>query len=326
MPPTAADKHLWVSLAADQHGLIARGQLLAAGLTRSEARRHVRSGRWQPVLPGVYATFTGALDHRTAVWAAVLYAGPGAVAGFRTALWLSGVLDDPPSVVEVCIPESRRVRAQPGLRVTRTRRLPAAAHPAAQPPRLRLEEALLDATDRTADLGPVLDLLFRATQRRLTTADRLSEALARRPRHRWRRLIGEALADVADGAASPLERRYLTDVERPHALPQAVRNRPERPVPGGPSEYRDVDYPAWRTVVELDGRRAHPEDRAFRDHRRDNRAAVGGRTTLRYGWHDVAGDPCAVAAQVGAVLRRNGWGGQIQACGPQCRAPGLMAA
>ena len=48
--------------------------------------------------------------------------------------------------------------------------------------------------------------------------------------------------------------------------------------------------------------------------RRDNAAAVDGRTVLRYGWADVAGRPCEVAAQVADVLRAAGWRGVLRRC------------
>ena len=73
----------------------------------------------------------------------------------------------------------------------------------------------------------------------------------------------------------------------------------------------------WLTVVELDGRAAHPADEAFRDHRRDG-AAVAGDVVLRYGWRDVVDHPCQVAAEVAAVLQRRGWSGTPLPCGPRC--------
>jgi hypothetical protein len=74
-------------------------------------------------------------------------------------------------------------------------------------------------------------------------------------------------------------------------------------------------------VVELDGREAHPTDQAFRDLRRDNQVTVTGRTVLRYGWRDVVGEPCAVAAQVGLALQQRGWSGSVGRCGAGCPIP-----
>jgi very-short-patch-repair endonuclease len=74
-------------------------------------------------------------------------------------------------------------------------------------------------------------------------------------------------------------------------------------------------------VVELDGRDAHPDAERFRDRRRDNRVVVSGRLSLRYGWREISDDPCAVAAEVAAVLRHLGWVGEFRMC-PRCHRGG----
>ena len=308
----------WEPLAASQDGVIARRQLLAAGLTPAGARTQLDAGRWRPLLPGIYLTHTGPADERARIWAGVLYCGPGAMAGAGTALWLAAAIDESPSLVSIVVPAHRRVTRQPGLRIRYSRLLPQEAHPSACPPRLRLEAAVLDVVDRTTSAQVVLDLVMRVTQRRLTTAARLGTALRGRRRQRWRSLLNELLADVAAGAASPLEHRYLNDVERAHRLPHGERNLPEYVDGATSSRYRDVRYRPWGVVVELDGREAHPGTEAFRDMRRDNGAVTVGEVVLRYGWRDVAGDPCSVAAQVGEVLHRYGWGGVPARCGPHC--------
>ncbi|SEE33058.1 hypothetical protein [Jiangella alba] len=65
-----------------------------------------------------------------------------------------------------------------------------------------------------------------ACQRRLTTPQRLADALTRRKKIRWRPMTEAMLADVADGAQSPLELRHLRRVERAH---RGTRPRPARP-------------------------------------------------------------------------------------------------
>ena len=45
----------------------------------------MRSGRWQRLQRGVYATFSGEPTRQTALWAALLRAGPGAVLSHQTA-------------------------------------------------------------------------------------------------------------------------------------------------------------------------------------------------------------------------------------------------
>lgn len=93
------------------------------------------------------------------------------------------------------------------------------------------------------------------------------------------------LLEVGEGVTTPLERHYVRDVERAHALPRGSRNQLD--VGGGRRRYRDVRYQRWRLVVELDGRAAHPEDEREFDDLRDNEVATRGERTLRYGWRSV---------------------------------------
>ena len=51
------------------------------------------------------------------IWAALPYAGRDAAASPRTALWLWKLVDDPPKVIDVVVPENRKVLAQQHLRV-----------------------------------------------------------------------------------------------------------------------------------------------------------------------------------------------------------------
>lgn len=305
----------WQQIAANQHGVIGRRQLLAVGLTGSQARRYLANGQWRTVFPGVYLTHAGPVSGYGIAWAALLYAGDGAALSHGTALWLDGVIDTAPVSVHVTIPEQRRVAGQTRLRIHRSTALSVSVHPSRTPTRTRIEHSVLDHL-QTADPNAVIDVLTSSTQRRLTTAARLRDALADRLRHPHRSLITEVLTEVAEGVQSPLERRYLRVVERAHGLPRGLRNRIEHSATG--NRYHDVRYRRWFTVVELDGRSAHPLDQAFRDLRRDNRLVVAGDAVLRYGWRDVVGRACAVAAEVAAVLQARGWPDTPRPCSDRC--------
>lgn len=302
-----------------QDGVATRRQLLARGVSDAQLRARLRTGRWQGMDVGVYATFSGPAPPRTLVWAAILRAGPGAVAGPRTSLWLAGATDRLPSRLDVVVPGERRVRGVGQVKVSRRGRLAEAAHPASRPPRLRLEVAVLDVCGDCDRPEAAVDLVVRVVQRRLTTAARLREWLAAQPRHCRRRLLADVLADVEQGVRSALERRWLNDVQRAHGLPRSVLNQGDDGE--GRRRYRDVVFVEFGLVVELDGREAHPADQAFRDRRRDNLVTVGGRRTLRYGWREISQDPCGVAAEVAAVLTCLGWTGTPHPCGPTCRLP-----
>ncbi len=155
----------WRQVAAAQDGVLSRAQAIECGLSPSYIRSRLQ-GDWRTVHAGVYVTFTGPLPFRTRVWAAVLYAGPGAMASHETAAWLQGLIDRPPSAVDVSIPHKRKVRRQPGIRLHRRVNSASVAHPARLPPQTRLEVTVLDLVHDTENVGLVIDVVLRACQRR----------------------------------------------------------------------------------------------------------------------------------------------------------------
>ncbi len=135
---------------------------------------------------------------------------------------------------------------------------------------------------------------------------------------RWRGELVEALGLISAGAHSLLEYRYVHLVERPHGLPTATRQA--KISADDQNRYLDNLYQDYNVCVELDGLQAHPEDQRWHDLRRINSILEHGITTLRYGWIDVNHYSCATAAQIGAVLHRQGWPDTIHPCG-RCRVP-----
>lgn len=300
-----------------QGGVVARRQLLGLGVTDAAIGAQLAAGRWARLHPGVYAVSTGPPPRATQLWAALLVSGPGSVLSHRTAAEEDGLVDDTGSLVHVSVPHERRVTAPAGVRVHRVVLLDARRHPARTPPRTRTEDTVVDLVDAAHDAGAVVDVLARAVQRRLTTPPRIRGAAGERSRLRWRALLLDVLADVEDGAETPLERHFLRGVERAHGLPRGTRQARTRE--GG---WWDVRYDRWRVVVELDGRAFHPLWRADEDHARDNAAALhDGTVTLRYGWAAVTGGRCTTADQLATVLRARGWPGRARRCGPDCRLP-----
>jgi hypothetical protein len=279
-------------------------------------KANVRARRWTRLFRGVYATFSGAPSRPSLVWAAVLRAGTGAVLSHHTAAEVQGLIDPSTGPIHVTVPASRAVDRIPGVIVHRSRRLAVSRHPSRALPQTRLEETVLDLTQAASTLDEAMGWLARAVGSRLTTPDRIATAVALRGRVRWRRPLLAALTDVDDGCHSLLELRYLNRVERPHGLPKADR---QSPTTGVRRRYRDVHYRRYRTVVELDGRVAHPEYLKGRDRRRNNAETEAGNQPLTYGWSDVEDWPCESAVQVGAVLHTGGWTGEPHPCGrPDC--------
>jgi hypothetical protein len=313
LPPACRDA------AALQAGVISREQAILGGLSPDAIDWLLRSGRWQRLQRGAYAVFTGEPPREATLWAMVHRAGPGAVLSHQTAAELCTLTDDPSTLVHLTIPEGRRARNIPGAVVHRSRRLERARHPVLLPPRTRIEETVLDLVQQSGTFERAFDWASRACQRRLTTTGHLRDALSMRPKIRWRTELGQALTDIADGVHSPLEDRYLNDVERAHGLPSAAHQDEVARDQG--KNYRDNLYEAYRVCVELDGRIAHPDDKRWQDRHRDNTAAAEGLVTLRFTWADVTRQPCRTAWLVARALQQGGWPGTPRPCGPGCRIP-----
>ncbi len=301
-----------------QSGVLSRQQALTGGLAAAVIDSQLRLNRWQPLQRGVYAAFTGTPDRNAELWAAVLRAGAEAALSHRTAAELYELARPAAGPIHLTMPPGRRARNIRGAVVHYSRALDAARHPALLPPRTRVEDTVLDLTQDAASFDEAFDWLCRAVGRRLTTPARLRDSLQARPRARWRIDLLAALADIAGGAQSPLERRYVRDVERAHGLPAARRQA--RIVAGDRTRYLDNLYEGARLAVELDGRAAHPPEQRWADSKRDNAHAALGILTVRYNWADVTTRPCLVAAEVAALLRQRGTAVMLRRCGPACRA------
>jgi hypothetical protein len=299
--------------------VIATWQATYAGLGRRQIENLVRAGRWRRLHLGVYAAFTGRPPRDAVLWAAALRAGPQAILSHETAAGLYGILEDRSRLIHVTIPHPQRLRPIAGLVIHRSSRILLTRDDGYAPPRAMVEETVLDLAQSARSFDDVVSLLARSCQRHLTTPYLLATTLEARPKMRWRAEIGFALQDVSRGVHSPLEYRYLRDVERAHGLPAA--DRQAEALKRGRRVFRDARYRKYGVVVELDGRASHPDDQRREDSRRDNAAAADGLFTLRYGWADVTEHACETAFEVGTVMSRRGWPGPLRRCGPDCRLP-----
>ncbi|NHC13695.1 hypothetical protein [Motilibacter deserti] len=307
----------WLMQVAQKQGcVISRGQALQV-LSTDALDWRLESGRWRTVHRAVYCVDQGPLTPLGEIWAAVLACGRGATASHGSAAWLWGLLDAPPAQPTIVIPADRRIAPPAGVHVRRSKLLHGSTHPSAAPRRTRLEHTVLDLAATARTLDDALALVAQAVQRRLTTPERLRDAASRHGRFHRRRDVLGVLDDVAAGAHTLLELRYLRDVERRHGLPTGRRQA--REVVSVATVYRDVDYEDYGVLIELDGRLGHsrPQD-IWRDMARDNAVTLGARATLRYGYPDVTGRPCEVAKQVGTLLIARGWTGPIRRCGATC--------
>lgn len=269
----------------DQHGVLSRRQVLELGYDDACIERMVRRKEWARVHRGVYVDHTGPLSWGQRAWAAVLFCWPAALCadsallGFglaaagRRAADLERAFGIPGRArigaqmstapgdgqIHVAVDQSRRVRRIDGVRVHRLVGFDRALHPSRRPPTLRLEHAVLDVASAAHDEAAAITVIADACQSRRTTPARLARALRPRVRLRGRAFLLDVLEDVAGGAYSVLEHRYLTRVERPHGLPPGARQR--RVARGGrrrTATSSTADWAPWWSSTARRGGHHHP--------------------------------------------------------------------
>jgi very-short-patch-repair endonuclease len=292
-----------VEIAAGQHGVVTRRQLLAAGLTPRAIQGRLESRRLRPLHPGVYLVGP-ILPPWAREMSAVLASGAGARASHRTAasLWDLDPKPDPRLPVEVKVP-GRRVVRRPGIRAYRAldleARPPAAAHgiPATDP-----TETIVDLSAVLG--GPDLErLVARAERARLTTFDDLQRAVGRHSRRRGipalRSLLGQ------DGGPA-LTRSELEDRFR-HAVRHFQLPPPRFNVRVHGYEV-DCFWPEVSLAVELDGADYHRSWQSQQnDRRRDGDLASRGVHVVRITWDQLVRElePTVVRVAQTLAVRRD---------------------
>jgi len=300
-------------LAREQTGVISRAQAAGFGLTAAVIARLLAQGSWGSLERGIFLVPDIEPSWLGQVWAATLLGGFGARAAGRSAARLDGLLDEDPSPIEILIPFDRRCGDRSWVVFRRERDRVRSASTGAQPSRTRIADTVIDLCAGASESSCV-DLVTKAVQRRLVRVEDLLAAVGCRKIVTHRTLLTALLADVAGGVHSTLEFRYLVDVERAHGLPTAQRQQ----IRPGRNGFLDVLYAEYALVVELDGRIGHVGEGKFRDRARDNAHTKVGLRSLRFGWHEVAGNPCGIATDVAELLIGLGWNGLPSTCA-RCR-------
>ena len=250
-----------------QGGVVSRAQLVKAGLTPSAIKHLLSTERLISIYRGVYAFGNPAVSDRGRIVAALLAAGPKALASHWTAAYLYELISTLPAVVDVTMPGRPR-RSRPTLTIHRT----------TTPMETRRRQGIPVTTPlRTlSDLGFPQDLVGDALAKRLI-----------RP---------EDLGPGREPTRSKLERRLLPLIRRA-GLPEPLVNHPIGPYTV------DFVWPEQRVLVETDGYATHGHRAAFeRDRARDAALQAAGYVVLRFTHRQVTRRPMVVIAQLAAVL------------------------
>jgi very-short-patch-repair endonuclease len=294
---------LVAAIAAQEHGVVARDQVLTTGVNASRLKRWAAQGRLEMVHAGVYRLAGTPETWEQRLMASVLAGGPGAVASHRSAARLMALGDS--EELEISVPASRRPVIQ-GVRIHRVRDLDRATIvrrngiPTTNPTRTLV--------DLGAVYGPTLveDALDRALTRRIITVgllERELELLARPGRNGVGalRAVLDRRAMGAERPDSVLEAR-MARLFRAWSLPPAVFQYEVR-VAGRLVARVDFAYPELRLAIEVDGWETHSSPRELQyDLDRQNALVAAGWTVLRFTWVDVVRRPAKVAARIQAAL------------------------
>jgi len=270
-------------IAADQRGIIARPQLLTAGVTNAAIDRALRSGRLHHIHKGVYSTQAPELATEDALLiAALLAAGDGAVLSHGTAAWRWQIIPAPPSEIELTVPRDRR--APPGLRLFRSQFRPGDLILDARFPSTSVPRTLLDLATRYEHRALLKALAEAEFHHDLRPTD--IQATLRRG-HPGSANLRKALDHHTPGhgqTKSQLERRFRKLLIQ-HQIELPLRNEPL-----GPWTI-DCLWPDRRVAVELDGRQHERPNQADSDDDRDLWLRLHGYIARRYGERQVKGRP-----------------------------------
>jgi very-short-patch-repair endonuclease len=267
-------------LAARQHGIVTRRQLLALGFGRRSIEHRIARGRLFSVSRGVYAVGWPVLNQRRRWMAAVLAGGEGAALGHRSAaaLWEIG---DEGGWIDISIRRRCELRS-PGVRFR--------GRPSLAPGHLVLRDdiTVTSPAQTLVDLATELDptALERAVndadKRDLIDPEALREELTRfggdpgiRP---LRHLLDKLFFRLSDSDLEIYFRRIVGVAKLPIPLTKQRVNGFEV----------DFFWPDLGLVVETDGLRYHRTPSAqLRDARRDRAHVMAGMTPLRFTHYEV---------------------------------------
>lgn len=296
-----ADERALQALAARQHGLASREQLLRLGFTARQISGRTTRGLWRRAAPCVYDVAPAAIDPLRGLQASLL--ATDGLASHRSAAHLLGFVDDVPAIAEIVVANPVTPRGVPAvvhrsLHLPREDRTRVGPMPCTAPLRTLLD--LASVVD-----GEVLeDAVARAFARRRTSAARLHRYLdasfAGRPGAVALRAVAELYVDRTEETQSRLE-VIVERAVRVRGIPRPVRQLRVR----FPGRYYDLDlaWPAEKVFVEADGYVRHATPRRFsKDHERQNQLVIAGWLPLRYAWRVARQQPRRVEDEVARAL------------------------
>ena len=299
----AADVVL-ATAAGARHGIVSRAELLALGFSTGEIDRRLERGVLVAPHRGVYRHAAAPWTPNARLLAAVLAAGPDAVASHRSAATLHGLRDVLRWRPEVTVPGTR-LPAYTGVTRHRTDLLETTDVGS-------IDRIPVTSLPRTLlDLGAVVafEVVERAAQDAMlrdavSAVDLICvlERVGRRGRRGTAALRAVVRSSLPPkGTESRLELDLLRLV-RTCPVPEPTLQHPIM-VADGRRVRLDLAWPDCRVAVEADGRRWHATRQEFERDLVRSRSIVGaGWRHYRYGWTDVRHRAATVRAEITAAV------------------------
>lgn len=290
----------------EQLGVIGRSQAMESGLSRGAINRLTQpGGRWQKIMPGVYATTTGTVDPDQRAMAALLHAGPqsvitGAAAVRRHRMRCAGLNE-----IDVLVPLGVRVQSSQFVRVIHTSRMPDEIYRTGQIRFAPLDRAVADAARGMTRLGDVRAVVAEVIQQGRCDLPSLARELREGP-SAGSHLYRKALAEVSAGVRSAAE-GDLKELIEGSGMEQPIYNATLYAADGTFLGVADAWWQRAAVAAEVDSREYHlsPEDYA-RTTTRHNRMAEHGVNVLHFLPSTLKRDPSRVLANLrGAIQRGN---------------------
>jgi len=274
-------------LALVQHGVIARWELRALGLSDDAIDRRIAAGRLHRLYQGVFAVGHLVLTIKGRWMAAVLAGGTDAVLSHASAAaaWELRPIGSGPSHVTIPAQTGRKRRA--GIRIHRSSTLP--------PAEMTVHRGIPITTPLRTVIDVATTLKGRPLEQALDRAEQLHLVDFAELQHARSPSLQAVLSHYTPGSTltrSTLEERFLQLCDD-HGLP--------RPETNTRIEGIEVDF-VWRDaklIVEVDGYASHRSPAAFeRDRERDVLLTVAGWRVMRFTHAQVTRRPAWVAAAI----------------------------
>ncbi len=290
------------ALARQQHGVVARSQLMEMGLGEDAIDHRLDLERLHRVHRGVYSV-GHRLIHKQGLWmAAVLASGPGAVLSHQTAAALWNLRGYSGGAVYLTL-----ARKSTSSKRIRRHHSPLPADEVALKdgiPTTSVHRTIFDLAT-SEDVDAVVAMIKEAEYLHLWDRLSLPHLLDRYPAKRGSRKVRSALKRITEEPTgqkrSRLEERFASFLRR-YRLPLPRFNDW---IALDPKPYRaDCHWPKRRLIVELDGWEGHSTRSAFQDDRgRDRALKVAGYSVIHLTWAQLDSEPEAIAADLRALLK-----------------------